>query len=59
MDKYTEMLLLMFARDWYAMQAREHAKDHNSELRDMFKERSRICHETFKQVQRDFYNLKE
>ena len=59
MDKYTEMLLLMFARDWYAMRAREHAKDRDSELRDMFKERTRICHETFKQVQRDFYNLKE
>lgn len=59
MDKYTEMLLLMFARDWYAMQAREYANDHDSELRDVFKERSRICHETFKQVQSDFYVLGE
>lgn len=56
MDKYTEMLLLMFARDWYAMQAMEHAKDHNS---DMLEERSRICHEAFKQVQRDFYGFGE
>ncbi|OUN47323.1 hypothetical protein B5G20_04985 [Collinsella sp. An7] len=59
MDLYTQMLLMMFARDWYSYTASTIRDGRNADVRDMMKERSRICGDEFKRLQRDFYELKE
>ena len=59
MDAYTQMLLMMFARDWYAYTASTIPKGHHNETREMMHERSRICGEELKRLQRVFYSLKE
>ena len=59
MDAYTQMLLMMFARDWYGYTAITIPKRSHNEIREMMNERERICGEEFKRLQRDFYNLKE
>lgn len=59
MDTYTQMLLMMFARDWYSYTASTICGGKNAGVRDMMKERSRICGDEFERLQRDFYDLKE
>lgn len=59
MDLYTQMLLMMFARDWYSYTEGTIQGIKNTGTREMMKERSRICGEEFKILQRRFYDLKE
>ena len=59
MDLHTQMLLMMFARDWYSYTASTIQGIKNTRTREMMKERSRICGEEFKSLQRRFYDLKE
>lgn len=57
MEVYTQMLIMMFARDWYSYTASTISKSAHQEVREMMDERSRICDEEFKRLQRDFYGL--
>lgn len=59
MDLYTQMLLMMFARDWYSYTASTIQGVKNHGTRTMMEERSRICGEEFKSLQRRFYDLEE
>ena len=60
MELYTQMLLMMFARDWYSYTASTIKGERTAqrEVREMMKERARICGEEFKSLQRRFYDLK-
>ena len=61
MELYTQMLLMMFARDWYSYTASTIKGERTAqrEVREMMNERARICGEEFKSLQRRFYDLKE
>lgn len=59
MDLYTQMLLMMFARDWYSYTASTIQGTKHTRTREMMEERSRICGEEFKNLQRRFYDFEE